>query len=578
MDLKLAGHKAAPEELAVISRVCPEAETVELAGRVIRLERTEHRHLLLPALDAVQSEFGWISPGALEEICRRLHVPPAEAYGVATFYALLSTEPRPGVVAHICDDTACRAAGGAALLAGFGEREDVIASPCLGQCDRRPAVLFQRAGQMDVVITGATPEAVEDVLAGEPAASTPVVAVGERLLGRVGKIDPTSLDEFRAHGGYQALIRATEIGPEAVIAELEKSGLKGRGGAAFPTGIKWKAVRAQATGPKYVVCNADESEPGTFKDRVVMEGDPFALIEAMTIAGFAVGAELGYLYIRGEYPLAHARLVHAVEAARTAGFLGSNLLGSDVAFDIEIRKGQGAYICGEETALFNSIEGFRGEPRQKPPFPVESGLFGRPTVINNVETLVNVPWVVTEGGEGYARVGTPDSTGTRLFCLSGDVARPGVYEIESGRTLGEAIDASGGFVGEPAYIMLGGAAGSLVTAQALDLKLTFEDSRAAGLSLGSGVIMAFNRTIDMKDVVRRIARFFRDESCGQCVPCRVGTQRVEEAVARSNGSIEAGLIADIDRAMKDASICGLGHTAASVVRAAIGLGIFGEPR
>jgi NADH-quinone oxidoreductase subunit F len=205
-------------------------------------------------------------------------------------------------------------------------------------------------------------------------------------------------------------------------------------------------------------------------------------------------------------------------------------------------------------------------------------LFGRPTVINNVETLINVPWVVTEGGAAFARIGTPDSTGTRLFCLSGDVVRPGVYEIESGRTLGEAIEAAGGFSGEPAYILLGGAAGSLITARTLDLKLTFEDSRNAGLLLGSGVIMVFDRTIDMKDIVRRIARFFRDESCGQCVPCRVGTQRVEEAVVRSNGTIESGLIADIDRAMKDASICGLGHTAASVVRAAIGLGIFGEER
>ncbi len=578
MDLKLAGHQATAEEIAVISRVCPEAVDVELAGRVVRLERTENRHLLLPALDAVQSEIGWISPGSLEEICRRLHVPPAEAYGVATFYALLSIEPRPPVVAHVCDDTACRVAGGAELLDGFSGRNDVIASPCLGQCDRRPAVLFQRAGQPDVVVTGATHDTVEAGFAGSVAAPAPVVAVGDRLLGRVGRIDPSSLDEFRAHGGYQALVRAFEIGAEAVISELEKSGLKGRGGAAFPTGIKWKAVRGRPAGPKYVVCNADESEPGTFKDRAVMEGDPFALIEAMTIAGFAVGADRGYLYIRGEYPLAHARLALALASARTAGFLGTNILGSGFGFDIELRKGQGAYICGEETALFNSIEGFRGEPRQKPPFPVEAGLFGHPTVINNVETLVNVPWVVTEGGDAYARIGTPDSTGTRLFCLSGDLVAPGVYEVESGRTLGEAIEMAGGFVGEPAFIMLGGAAGSLISAQTLDLKLTFEDSRAAGLSLGSGVIMAFNRTTDMKDVVRRIARFFRDESCGQCVPCRVGTQRVEEAVARSNGSIEAGLIADIDRAMKDASICGLGHTAASVVRSAIGLGIFGDAR
>jgi NADH-quinone oxidoreductase subunit F len=576
VDLKLVGTRPTEAELAAIDKVCPEAETVELTGRVVRLDRTAHRHLLLPALDAVQSAIGWISPQAMDEICRRLHVPPAEAYGVATFYALLSTEPRPARVAHVCDDTACRVAGGTELLdAG---RDDIVASPCLGQCDRRPAVLIQRAGEPDFVITEATAGGVTAALDGAWFEPAPPFVHGERLLARIGKVDPGSLDEFRAHGGYQALVRAIELGAEQVIAEVKLSALKGRGGAAFPTGVKWEAVRNQPPGRRVVVCNADESEPGTFKDRVVMEGDPFALVEAMTIAGYATGADRGFLYIRGEYPLAQARLAAAIEAARAGGFLGQDILGAGFDFDIELRRGQGAYICGEETALFNSIEGFRGEPRQKPPFPVQSGLFGLPTTINNVETLVNIPWILTEGGARYATLGTPESTGTRLFCLSGDVARPGVYEVESGRTLGEVVAAAGGTNGEVAAVMLGGAAGSLVAPDRFDLPLTFEDSRAAGLSLGSGVIMVFNTSVDMVDIVRRIARFFRDESCGQCVPCRVGTQRVEEAVARSNGSIEAALIADMDRAMKDASICGLGHTAASVVRSAITRGILGEPR
>jgi NADH-quinone oxidoreductase subunit F len=298
----------------------------------------------------------------------------------------------------------------------------------------------------------------------------------------------------------------------------------------------------------------------------------------MTIAGFATGSSRGYIYIRGEYPLAFHRLTTAIDACREGGLLGHDILGSGFDFDIEIRQGQGAYICGEETALFNSIEGFRGEPRQKPPFPAQSGLFGRPTAINNVETLVNVPMIVLEGGAAFAATGTPESTGSRLFCLSGDVARPGVYEVESGTTLGSVIDMAGGVEGELAAVLLGGSAGSFIGPEHLDLRLTFEDARAAGVSLGSGVIMAFNSTRDMKDLVRRVARFFRDESCGQCVPCRVGTARVEEAVARANGSIEAGLIDELDRAMKDASICGLGHTAAAVVRSAIGLGVLGEPR
>ena len=330
---------------------------------------------------------------------------------------------------------------------------------------------------------------------------------------------------------------------------------------------------AREPGPRFVVCNADESEPGTFKDRVVMEGDPFALVEAMTISAYAVSAARGYLYIRGEYPGAIARMDAAVKSARGAGLLGGDILGSGLSFDIEIRRGQGAYICGEETALFSSIEGFRGEPRQKPPFPVQSGLFNLPTAINNVETLINVNRIVMVGGEDYARVGTAETTGTRLFCLSGDVGRPGVYEVESGATLGDVIELAGGPVSDIAAVLLGGAAGTFVGPESLDLPLTFEAARAAGVSLGSGVVMVFNSSRDMKDVVRRVARFFRDESCGQCVPCRVGTVRVEEAVARANDGIDAGLIEDLDRAMKDASICGLGHTAASVVRSAINRGL-----
>lgn len=568
MDLKLIGAQATEAERAAIEATVPAALDVETPGRVVRATRSL-RHHLLPALDAVQSAVGWVSPGAIDAIARRLLVPPAEVYSVATFYALISTEPRPPVVAHVCDDVAC----GPAVRAALGERDDVVSSPCLGQCDRRPAVFLQRAGADDVVITAATPGDVEAALAGDiPAGAEPFVAPGP-LLARVGVVDPASLDDYRAHEGYAALARALELGGEAVIQELVASNLRGRGGAAFPTGIKWRGAREQP-GPRHVICNADESEPGTFKDRVVMESDPFAVVEALTIAGVSVGAEHGYIYVRGEYPGAAARLQAAADQARAAGLLGSDVMGSGLAFDLELRRGQGAYICGEETALFNSIEGFRGEPRQKPPFPTVAGLFGRPTVINNVETLINVPRILLEGAPAYTATGTSDSPGTRLFCLSGAVARPGVYEWESGTTLGRAIEAAGGVRSEIDYILLGGAAGSLARPDLWEMPLTFEDSRNAGVTLGSGVIMAFGTGTDMTAIIRRIARFFRDESCGQCVPCRVGTVRVEEAVARANGSIERELIDDIDRAMKDASICGLGHTAASVVRSAIDLGIF----
>ena len=256
-----------------------------------------------------------------------------------------------------------------------------------------------------------------------------------RLLRRIGKVDPSSLDAYRKAGGYSALMKALEMGAERVIAEVTASKLMGRGGAAFPTGRKWDAVAKEPATPHYVVCNADESEPGTFKDRVVMEQDPFAVVEAMTICGIATGAERGFIYIRGEYPEAERAIGHAIALALAAGLLGPNVARSGFAFDIEIRRGGGAYICGEETALFNSIEGKRGEPRSKPPFPAQFGLFGKPTVVNNVETLVNIPDIINEGGAVWAKTGTPGSTGTRLFCLSGHVERPGLYEVESGRTL-----------------------------------------------------------------------------------------------------------------------------------------------
>jgi NADH-quinone oxidoreductase subunit F len=342
--------------------------------------------------------------------------------------------------------------------------------------------------------------------------------------------------------------------------------------------VKWKAVSEQPVQPHYVICNADESEPGTFKDRVLMESDPFSVIEALTIAGFATGAERGVLYIRGEYPLATERLEHAIAEARRHGYLGDDVMEHGFRFDIELRRGAGAYICGEETALFNSIEGKRGEPRNKPPFPVTHGVFGKPTAINNVETLVNVLPIMELGAETYAAIGTEGSTGPRLFCLSGHVERPGVYEHPHGITLGDAIDAAGGVRGGKGLkaVLLGGAAGGFVGPDRLDARLTFEDARAGGYTLGSGVVMVFDDDTDLVDLCLRIARFFRDESCGQCVPCRVGTVRQEEALHRlvsgrtlGTPADELALLQDIGAVMRDASICGLGQTAASAIQSAV---------
>jgi len=545
------------------------------------------RHLLLPALQAIQSRIGWISEGALSYVCLRLAVPPAEAYGVATFYALLSTTPRPKRVLHVCDDIACRCKGAEDLCAEL-EKSDAffIRSPCLGLCDQAPAALLTVAGPNpeERLFGGVTAAMAKKVLKGETPDGTdriPLPQKGDtslRLLARVGVVDPESLDDYRARGGYVALRRALEIGPEAVIREVTDAKLMGRGGAAFPTGRKWDAVAKHAVRPHYLVCNADESEPGTFKDRVLMEEDPFGLVEAMTVAAYATGCERGFIYLRGEYPLAYERLANAIAQARARGFLGERIMGRPLRLDIEIRRGAGAYICGEETAVFNSIEGYRGEPRNKPPFPVESGLFGKPTVINNVETLVNVLEILRIGGPAYTAIGTPGSTGPRLFCLSGCVAKPGVYEVPFGATLRQLLDLAGGVAGGRPLraILLGGAAGVFVRPDELDMPLTFEGVQAARATLGSGVIMVFDDRVDMTDILRRIAAFFRDESCGQCVPCRVGTVRQEEALHRLQarktiGTVqdEMALLEEVGQAMKDASICGLGQTAYSAIQSAV---------
>src|SRR6266404_9976244 len=611
MDLHVIGPLASPAERAAVDAILGPAESgwrggtrdSGLEGHVARggREARSRRDLLIPVLHAVQSRVGWISQPALNYVCRRLTVPPAEAYGVATFYALFATKPRPPIVAHVCDDIACRLAGAGQLTAdlerAIGAAGDPDAdgmttwlqSPCLGLCERAPAAMFTIAREHPRTEVAAPVDAVgvsgrldDDANNGitrqnveAPAAQMSVPQVrqaGLRLLARIGVVDPTSLVDYRANGGFRALERARRIGPQAVINEVTAAGLVGRGGAAFPTGRKWAAVATQPAQPHYLVCNADESEPGTFKDRVLMEFDPFAVVEAMAIEAFAVGAQKAYLYIRGEYPLAEARVANAIARSRDAGLIGD--------LDIELRRGAGAYICGEETALFESIEGKRGEPRNKPPFPVEVGLFGKPTAVNNVETLVNVLLIVGEegGADAYRAIGTEGSIGPKLFCVSGHVARPGVYEVDFGATLRELLDLAGGVPGGHTLkaVLLGGAAGVFVGPEVLDTALTFEATRAIGVTLGSGVVMAFDETADMVGTLRRIAEFFRDESCGQCVPCRVGTVRQGELLARLatanlNGSRadELALLGQIGQAMRDASICGLGQTASSAIESAL---------
>src|SRR6185312_9302969 len=470
MDLHFTGATPTAEEIAAVDGVAVAAASSK-------------RTYLLPVLRAIQGRVGWVSPGALNYASQKLDVPPAEAFGVADFYALLSTRPQPAAVAHVCDDIACKIKGADRLCAemetmhgpegsGLDRNTTWHRSPCLGLCERAPAALVLVAGERhyEQALAPATAEQIRSALQGDEASSTASSASipqmgqpGLTLLPRVGQINPERLDEYVASGGFMALRHAFEMGPAWVVREVIESKLVGRGGAAFPCGQKWQSILS-TTLPRYLICNADESEPGTFKDRVLMEGDPFALIESMIIAGFATGCEQGYLYIRGEYPLPRRRLEHAIRECRAQSPLGPSILGAGVRFDVELRVGAGAYICGEETALMNSIEGKRGEPRNKPPFPTQVGLFGRPTIIQNVETLLNLPSIIMQGGRAFAAIGTERSTGTKLFCLSGHIARPGVYEVPFGATLRQLLALAGGIAGSGKLqvVLIGGAAGAFL--------------------------------------------------------------------------------------------------------------------
>ena len=625
MDLHLTNSQATPEERAAVDSELGDPASSWQGGQreaadmriAINDELRGKRHRLLPALHAIQNRIGWISHGALNYLSLRLDVAPAEVFGVASFYGMLSLAPHPKIVAHVCDDIACVTQGSEKICAELernlgpanspnsGGRAIWLRSQCLGLCERAPAALVTSAGEKPAerVLAPASADAVqssiEDAVQGRkpaepdspnipasaPQAAQKTDAPPLRLLRRLRDGGAATLGAYKKLGGYEGLRKALELGPEATLRELAASKLLGRGGAAFPMAKKWEALFLQRNlltpnshRAHYVICNADESEPGTFKDRILMEGDPFAVIEGITIAGFVTGARQGYIYLRGEYPLAAERMQHAIDSAKENRLLGENILGSGIEFNIEIRRGAGAYICGEETALFNSIEGYRGEPRNKPPFPTQSGLFRMPTAVNNVETLVNVPGIIRDGGAAYAKLGTENSAGTRLFCLCGHVARPGVYEVAMGTKLRELIDQAGGVAGSGKLqaILLGGAAGTFIDPKEMDVPLTFEGTRAIGATLGSGVVMLFDDTIDLRRILLRITNFFRHETCGQCVPCRVGVVRQQEAVQRlinskplGSPAQEIALLREMGQAMRDASICGLGQTASSALESAL---------
>lgn len=540
------------------------------------------RTMLLPALLEAQHTFGYISEDVASQIGTSLNVPLADITGVIEFYSMLYSEKTGTTIIRVCTSPSCSALGGRRLhqniLNEFGLLKDgrtadgkyfIEQVACLGLCDKAPSAL--------VGSTSVGEANIQRVLNPISDYQTNVYAQEAVITRRIGKVTPTSIEDYLALDGFVGLKNALDIESDYICDFMSSSGLLGRGGAAFVTRTKWEGASSAPGEPKYIVCNADESEPGTFKDRVLLENDPYAILEGIIIAGFAVGAEKGYVYIRGEYPKAQFIFQQVINTARDRGYLGNDILGSGFSFDVELRSGAGAYICGEETALFESIEGKRGFPRLKPPYPTTHGLFGKPTVINNVETFANVSLMLRIGVDQYCQYGSPGSTGPWLFCLSGNIAKPGLYEITQPVTLKTLIEMAGGVKGgsNVQAVLLGGAAGKFVNPERFDVRLTQEDTRAAGLSLGSGAVVIFNENADLKQSLSDLGHFFDHESCGKCYPCQLGTHRQAEILDRIwrgdtlSGDLER--LQDVGWTMTDASLCGLGQTAASAVLSAIDL-------
>ena len=546
---------------------------------------------LLPLFQAQQTQKGFIEHTDISEAAQTCRVSTATSCGVGTFYSLLDvqecgkdTDPQRQVI-RICDGPSCCLRGGIQLrlrlseLAHENEHIHLTRTSCLGHCDAAPAGMVgtKTIGPIDVL---ASLDDVESSPLLKAPLTTPVLRKEDNNVNDESERQPltrrfpTSPNVARESCAYQSLNKALQRPPETLLSDIEASGLRGRGGAGFNTGAKWQIVANSDSRERLVVCNADESEPGNFKDRVLMENDPHLLLEGMAICGYAVGANQGVIYIRGEYTHAADVLAESIHSARQRGVLGENALGSGKPFDVAIHMGAGAYICGEETALLESLEGKRGEPRSRPPYPTEFGYLGMPTVVNNVETLCAVPEIVARGADEYRQLGMQGSAGTKLFCLSGHVAKPGVCEAPLGVTLRELLyEFAGGMRDRPfKFAVTGGAAGTLVPESMLDVPLTFA-SWKTGVSLGSGGIMFADSSVSAVRMLLWILQFFESESCGKCTPCRIGTCQSREIVQRIDN--HAGKDGDIDRLLALAktldrtSFCGLGQSVAWPIESAV---------
>ena len=505
----------------------------------------------------------------------------------------------------VCGGTACVSGGGDSVVetfkkeleaAGLAEKVQVVVTGCLGFCEQGPLVKILPQGTFyaqvkaedvkEIVAEHLIKGRVVSRLCYDPDQAKKLVADANIpfyqkqyrvVLRNCGVIDPEKIEDYIARDGYKALEKVLfEMTPEQVVEEMLKSGLRGRGGAGFPTGMKWKFAQQQPKGQKYMVCNADEGDPGAYMDRSTLEGDPHSILEAMTIAGFAIGASKGYIYIRAEYPLAIQRLEIAIKQARDLGLLGEKILGSDFDFDIELRFGAGAFVCGEETALLQSIEGNRGMPKPRPPFPAVKGLWGRPTVINNVETLANIPVIINKGAEWFSKIGTETSKGTKVFALTGKVNNSGLIEVPMGTTLREIIfDIGGGIRGGHEFkaAQTGGPSGGIIPPQFLDTPIDYENLAKIGSIMGSGGLIVMDETDCVVDIAKFYLDFTVDESCGKCSPCRIGGRKLLNYLNKitDGRGVEDDIkqLEAISDAMCKASLCGLGQTAANPVKSTL---------
>ncbi|GHU93089.1 NADH dehydrogenase [Clostridia bacterium] len=502
----------------------------------------------------------------------------------------------------VCGGTGCTSAHSEQIIESFenslrvhglDKEVKVIRTGCFGLCALGPIVVVYPEGAFYSRVTPENAELIvaEHILKGrivtkllyqETVKKEGISSLSETgfykkqlriALRNCGVINPEDIDEYIAYDGYQALgTIITEKTPEDVVDTMLKSGLRGRGGAGFPTGLKWKFAAASPKGQKYVCCNADEGDPGAFMDRSVLEGDPHSVIEAMAIAGFAIGADQGYIYVRAEYPIAVDRLKVAIAQAREYGFLGKGIFGTDFNFDLDIRLGAGAFVCGEETALMTSIEGHRGEPRPRPPFPAVKGLFGQPTILNNVETYANIPWIFNHGWEEFAKIGTEKSKGTKVFALGGKITNTGLVEVPMGTTLREVVDEIGGGIPNGKKFkaaQTGGPSGGCIPVEHFDIPIDYDSLLSIGSMMGSGGLIVMDEDNCMVDIARYFLDFTVDESCGKCTPCRIGTRRLHEVldkIVEGRGTMEdLDTLEELSQHIKDNSLCGLGQTAPNPV-------------